>query len=71
MNKGHSLKVKIYSDGADRASMLEMGKNPLIQGADHESHPDEEVGHHRLPGLLQGYPFQYQGQAYFLRGFCR
>lgn len=25
-------KIKIYSDGADKASMLEMGKNPLIQG---------------------------------------
>lgn len=25
-------KVKIYSDGADKASMLEMAKNPLIQG---------------------------------------
>lgn len=25
-------KVKIYSDGADRASMLEMAANPLIQG---------------------------------------
>ena len=25
-------KVKIYSDGADRASMLEMAKNPLIKG---------------------------------------
>ena len=26
------LKVKIYSDGADRASLLEMNENPLIQG---------------------------------------
>lgn len=25
-------KIKIYSDGADKASMLEMAKNPLIQG---------------------------------------
>ncbi len=25
-------KIKIYSDGADRASMLEMAANPLIQG---------------------------------------
>ncbi len=25
-------KIKIYSDGADRASMLEMAKNPFIQG---------------------------------------
>lgn len=25
-------KVKVYSDGADKASMLEMAKNPLIQG---------------------------------------
>jgi transaldolase len=25
-------KIKIYSDGADRASMLEMAKNPKIQG---------------------------------------
>jgi transaldolase len=25
-------KIKIYSDGADRASMLEMAKNPLIKG---------------------------------------
>ncbi len=25
-------KVKIYSDGADKASMLEMAKNPMIQG---------------------------------------
>src|SRR4051812_14838177 len=25
-------KVKIYSDGADRTSMLEMAKNPLIKG---------------------------------------
>jgi len=28
----YSGKVKIYSDGADKASMLEMAKNPLIQG---------------------------------------
>jgi transaldolase len=27
-----SLKVKVYSDGADHASMLEMAKNPLIKG---------------------------------------
>lgn len=27
-----SNKIKIYSDGADKASMLEMAKNPLIQG---------------------------------------
>lgn len=27
-----NLKVKIYSDGADKKSMLEMAKNPLIQG---------------------------------------
>ena len=27
-----NLKVKIYSDGADKASMLEMNQNPLIQG---------------------------------------
>ena len=26
------LKVKIYSDGADHASMVEMAKNPLIKG---------------------------------------
>lgn len=26
------MKVKIYSDGADRATMLEMAVNPLIQG---------------------------------------
>lgn len=26
------MKIKIYSDGADRASMLEMAKNPKIQG---------------------------------------
>ena len=26
------LKVKIYSDGADKASMLEMNDNPLISG---------------------------------------
>lgn len=25
-------KIKIYSDGADKASMVEMGKNPKIQG---------------------------------------
>jgi len=25
-------KIKIYSDGADRSSMLEMAKNPMIQG---------------------------------------
>ncbi len=25
-------KIKIYSDGADKASMVEMAKNPLIQG---------------------------------------
>lgn len=27
-----NLKVKLYSDGADRKSMLEMYRNPLIQG---------------------------------------
>lgn len=27
-----TLKVKIYSDGADRATLLEMAANPLIQG---------------------------------------
>jgi len=27
-----TLKVKLYSDGADKASMLEMARNPLIQG---------------------------------------
>lgn len=30
--KSASLAVKIYSDGADHISMLEMAKNPLIQG---------------------------------------
>lgn len=25
-------KIKVYSDGADKASMLEMAKNPIIQG---------------------------------------
>lgn len=28
----YSNKIKIYSDGADKASMLEMAKNPLIKG---------------------------------------
>lgn len=28
----YSAKIKIYADGADKASMLEMNKNPLIQG---------------------------------------
>lgn len=28
----YAKKIKIYSDGADKASMLEMAKNPLIQG---------------------------------------
>ncbi|MGK5086323.1 transaldolase [Bdellovibrionota bacterium FG-2] len=32
MSQTKTLKVKIYSDGADRASMLEMDKNPAIQG---------------------------------------
>lgn len=29
---GFSGKIKIYSDGADRASMLDLGKNKLVQG---------------------------------------
>jgi transaldolase len=28
----YANKIKIYSDGADKASMLEMAKNPLIKG---------------------------------------
>jgi transaldolase len=28
----HHLKVKLFADGADRSGMLEMYKNPLIQG---------------------------------------
>src|SRR5438105_8224038 len=32
MKSPYQGKIKIYSDGADRASMLEMAKNPLIQG---------------------------------------
>ena len=31
-NSPYANKVKIYSDGADKASMLEMAKNPVIQG---------------------------------------
>ena len=31
-NSPYQGKIKIYSDGADRASMLEMAKNPKIQG---------------------------------------
>jgi transaldolase len=30
--KTSSLSVKVYSDGADHASMVEMAKNPMIQG---------------------------------------
>lgn len=32
MKSPYQGKIKIYSDGADRASMLEMAKNPLVQG---------------------------------------
>lgn len=28
----YQAKIKVYSDGADKASMLEMAKNPVIQG---------------------------------------
>jgi transaldolase len=28
----HSLKVKVFADGADKASMLALYRNPLIQG---------------------------------------
>ncbi len=32
MKSAYQGKIKIYSDGADKSSMLEMAKNPLVQG---------------------------------------
>ena len=45
-----SFRVKIFADGADRASILELADNPLIQGIHHQSHADAQSGHHRLRG---------------------
>ena len=32
MNSLHTLKTKIYADGADKAGMLDLYAHPLIQG---------------------------------------
>jgi transaldolase len=32
MKKVEDLKVKLFADGADKSSMLEMFSNPFIQG---------------------------------------
>ena len=43
-----SLRVKIFADGADRASILELAGNPLDPGLHHQSHADAQGRRHRL-----------------------
>ena len=64
-----SSKVKIYSDGADRASMLEMAKNPKIQGLTTNPTLMKKAGISDYRSFCKHTPLSDQGQAHFLRGF--
>ena len=49
-----TLRVKIFADGADKAGMLEMYRNPLHQGLHHQPDADAQGRHRRLPRVRPG-----------------
>lgn len=60
-------KIKIYSDGADKASMLEMAKNPSVQGITTNPSLMKKAGVtdyksfcHDILGLIQDKPISFE-----------
>ena len=65
------LKVKIFADGADKAGMLEMYKQPARQGLHHQSDADAQGRRHRLRGGREGHSRGDPGPLDLVRGVRR
>lgn len=65
------LRVQIFADGADKASMLELSRQPHIKGFTTNPTLMRATGSHGLRGICARGVGKHSRPSDFLRSFCR
>ena len=71
MKSVSDLRVQIFADGADKASMLELYRQPHIKGFTTNPTLMRAIGSHGLSGLRAGSAGNHSGPSHLVRSICR